>query len=264
MRAISDLINLKGKVALVTAGSGYLGSSITETLAECGANIVVASRDKEKNCKYAQEIESKFQVKCIGCEVDITNLNKIEELKNEIIKQFGRLDILISNAAIRKSNTLDSISPEDWLYDIEQCLNGVFYLINAFIPILKETQGSIITISSMYGHIAPDYKIYNKKIYTNPPSYGAAKAGVIQLTKYLASFLSPYKIRANSISPGPFPYGLDEKEDGEFLKNLSNKNMMNRIGVPDDLKGAVLLLSTDLGKYITAQNICVDGGWKEW
>lgn len=237
--------------------------AMSETLAELGACIVLASRDKQKTTAKAKEIEQKFGTKAIGMEVDITDTKSIQELYSFIEEEFGKLDILISNAAQRKKNTLESIDKEDWLFDMEHCLNGVFYLTKSFIPLLKQSRGCIINIASMYGHIAPDYRIYNKDCYTNPPSYGAAKAGVIQFSKYLASFLSPYGIRVNSVSPGAFPYGFTN-DDNEFMTNLSNKSMLNRIGEPDDLKGAIALLASDLGKFITAQNICVDGGWKEW
>ena len=91
--------------------------------------------------------------------------------------------------------------------DIEICLNGVFRTIKAHTrPLLKASHGVILNIGSMYGHVAPDYRLYDSDKFANPPSYGAAKAGVIQLTKYIASFLSPYGIRANCISPGPFPF----------------------------------------------------------
>ena len=99
--------------------------------------------------------------------------------------------------------------------------------------------------------------------HANPPSYGAAKAGVIQLTKYLASFLSPHEIRVNAISPGPFPFA-DIVKNAEFMGALEAKTMLNRLGNPEDLKGAIALLSSDASSYMTGQNICVDGGWTAW
>jgi gluconate 5-dehydrogenase len=115
----------------------------------------------------------------------------------------------------------------------------------------------------MYGHIAPDYRIYDGTNFSNPPSYGAAKAGVIQFTKYLASFLSPHGIRVNCLSPGPFPHAETQKHE-VFIERLAAKNPMNRIGEPHEVKGAVALLCSDAGSYITGQNICVDGGWTTW
>ena len=116
----------------------------------------------------------------------------------------------------------------------------------------------------MYGHVAPDYRLYDSDKFANPPSYGAAKAGVIQLTKYIASFLSPYGIRANCISPGPFPFETTQIENPDFIERLNAKNPQNRIGKPFELKGAAALLCSDASSYMTGQNVCVDGGWSTW
>lgn len=143
------------------------------------------------------------------------------------------------------------------------CLNAVFYTTKEASEYLKASKGVIVNITSMYGHVAPDYRIYDGKEFANPPSYGAAKAGVIQLTKYLASFLSPYGVRVNALSPGPFPFPETQKNN-DFIEKLASKNMLNRIGQPEDLKGAIALLCSDASSYMTGQNICVDGGWAAW
>ena len=132
------------------------------------------------------------------------------------------------------------------------------------VPLLSRRKGNILNIASMYGHVAPDYRLYDGDRFANPPSYGAAKAGVIQLTKYLASFLSQHEIRVNCISPGPFPFETTQDESPEFIRRLSEKNPMNRIGNPHELKGAALLLCSNAGSYITGQNLRVDGGWSIW
>ncbi len=123
-------------------------------------------------------------------------------------------------------------------------LNSVFRLTKAAFPDLKSTHGVILNIASMYGHIGPDYRIYDGKEFANPPSYGAAKAGVLQFTRYLASFLSPHGIRVNALSPGAFPHPPTQKHE-VFMEKLGSKNPMNRIGQPDELKGAVALLCSE-------------------
>lgn len=263
MKNISELMRLDGKVALITGGSGYLGSAISETLAELGATTIITGTSEDKAIEYATFVKEKYKTMSLGIKLDFLDDSDIVRATNLIKKDFCHLDILVNNGGIRKKNTLETISKEDWLFDIDHCLNGTFYLTKAMIPLLKVSQGVIVNIASMYGHIAPDYRIYNKDIYTNPPSYGVAKAGIIQFTKYLASFLSPYNIRCNTISPGAFPFGFT-KDDNDFMENLKNKSMQNRIGVPDDIKGAIAFLASDLGKFVNAQNICIDGGWAEW
>ena len=144
------------------------------------------------------------------------------------------------------------------------CLNGPFKVIKIAYEYLKLTKGVILNIGSMYGHLAPDYRLYENVPQSNPPSYGAAKAGIIQLTKYLASFLSVYEIRVNCISPGAFPFPEVVSTYPEFIKRLNSKNTLKRIGKPEELKGVVGLLCSNAGSYINGQNICVDGGWGIW
>lgn len=263
MRSLKELFSLKNKTVFITGGAGYLGTAMCEALAELEADIVIGSRDEEKCELFAKKLEKDFNIKASGVYVDMTNIDSIEEVLLFIEKTYGKLDILINNAWSGKKNTFESITIDDWEYDIDVCLNGVFYTIKKAFPYLKKTKGVIVNIASMYGHIAPDYRMYEGTDYANPPSYGAAKAGIIQLTKYLASFLSPYGIRVNAISPGAYPHPETQKNT-TFMNRLKEKNMLKRIGYPEDLKGTIALLCSDASSYITGQNICVDGGWAQW
>lgn len=263
MKNLVELQNLKGKIALITGGAGYLGTAICETLCELGADVIIASRDKNKCVDLANKLEIKYKVTAFGIETDIVSESSLTNTFNLIEKEFGKLDILINNAWSGKKNSFDSITSEDWIYDINVCLNGPFYTTKILLPLIEKSKGVILNVASMYGHLAPDYKIYQNTEHTNPPSYGAAKAGIIQFTKYLASFLATKEIRVNSISPGPFPYGKI-LENKSFIDKLNEKNIIGRIGEPEDLKGVIALLCTDASKYITGQNICVDGGWGVW
>ncbi len=262
-RSLASLLSLKDKNVFITGGAGHLGTAMCEALAELGANIVIGSRDKTKGTLIAERLSDEFDIKAAGVALDITDADSIEPALSYIDDEFGGIDILINNAWSGKKNTFESISMDDWKYDIDVCLNGVFYTTKLAFPHLKKTKGVIVNIASMYGHVAPDYRMYAGTDHANPPSYGAAKAGVIQLTKYLASFLSPHGIRVNAISPGPFPFS-DVVENAEFMDALRAKNMLNRLGNPEDLKGAIALLCSDASGYMTGQNICVDGGWTSW
>jgi NAD(P)-dependent dehydrogenase (short-subunit alcohol dehydrogenase family) len=264
-KPLQELLSLKGKTAIVTGGAGYLGSAICETLAELGANLVLASRDKEKCERKSEELTQKSggTIRAVGLELDVLKKDSIKEFMDKVHEHFNSIDILVNNAWSGNKNTWESISDEDWEYDINMSLNSVFRLTKAVFPDLKASRGVILNIASMYGHIGPDYRIYDGKEFANPPSYGAAKAGVLQFTRYLASFLSPYGIRVNALSPGAFPHPPTQKHEG-FMQKLGSKNPMNRIGQPDELKGAVALLCSDAGSYITGQNLCVDGGWAIW
>jgi len=263
---LADLFSLKGRAALVIGGSGLLGGEISYALAELGAEIIIASRNEVRCKEFISNLNSKFPANnAHALTVDITTPDSIRTLLAEVREiTGGGLDVLVNSGWSGRKNTFESISDEDWDFDVEVCLSGVFRTIKEAFPLLKERQGNILTVASMYGHVAPDHKMYDSERFANPPSYGAAKAGVIQLTKYLASFLSPYGIRANCISPGPFPYESTQTENPEFIARLSAKNPLNRIGYPHELKGASALLCTDAGSYITGQNLCVDGGWAIW
>jgi len=264
--SVSQLLSLAGRDALVVGGAGLLGGEITYAFAELGARVFVASRDLEKCRAFIDGVVSRFpQAKLVPLSVDITDKNSIVTMLGQVGEQAGGgLDILVNSGWSGRKNTFESISDEHWMMDIDVCLNGVFRTIKGAFPLLKARRGNILSIASMYGHVAPDYRMYDSEKFANPPSYGAAKAGVIQLTKYLASFLSPHGIRANCISPGPFPFESTQKDSPDFIARLAAKNPCNRIGKPFELKGAAAMLCSDAGSYITGQNVCVDGGWGVW
>jgi len=264
-KSLEELLSLKGKTAVVTGGAGYLGTAMCETLAELGANIVIASRDKAKCEQRCAEIvrSTAGTTQAIPLELDLLKKGSAIEFIEEVHKHYKAIDILINNAWSGNKNSWESITDKDWEHDVDMSLNSVFRMTKAAFPDLKATRGVILNIGSLYSHLAPDYRMYDGKEFANPPSYGAAKAGVIQFTKYLASFLSPYGIRVNALSPGAFPHPPTQKHT-EFMARLSAKSPLNRIGQPDDLKGAVALLCSNAGSYITGQDICVDGGWGAW
>lgn len=263
---LESLFSLEGKVALVIGGAGLLGKEISAALAELGANIIIASRNLKNNEDFSEQLSKRFSnIEVKSFEVDITDDVSLRKLMREIDKIWPEgLDILVNCGWSGKKNNFDSISIDDWENDLDVCLTGVFRTIKMAHPLLAKRRGNILNIASMYGHVAPDYRLYSSEKFANPPSYGAAKAGVIQLTKYLSSFLSPHGIRVNCISPGPFPFLETQMENPEFMKRLSDKNPLNRLGLPFEIKGVAALLCSDAGSYMTGQNICVDGGWSVW
>lgn len=264
-KKLNELMSLKNKKVLIIGGAGYLGKAISESLVELGADIIVASRNSKNGLKFIKYLKKKFNVNASFYQVDINDSKSLIYLKKYVLKHFkGKLNVLVNCAWSGKKNTFESITDKDWDFDIEMCLTSVFKTIKIFLPLLKKTRGNILNIGSSYGHVAPDYRIYDGKKYANPPSYGAAKAGIIQFTKYCASFFSKYKIRSNCLSPGAFPLKKTQKENPKFMKKLSEKCPLNRIGKPSDLKGAAALLTSDAGSFITGQNIIVDGGWSTW
>lgn len=264
-RTLQSLLDLSGRTALVTGGAGFLGSAMSAAFAELGANVVIASRDKEKCRQRCDEIAACLDrpVRLTAHHLDLLDRDSVRSVVADVVAEFGGIDILVNNAWSGNKNSWESIDDHDWEYDINMSLNSVFRMIKASFDTLKDRRGVILNITSMYAHVAPDYRIYDGEQFANPPSYGAAKAGVLQFTRYLASFLSPHGIRVNALSPGAFPHP-PTREHAEFMARLRDKNPLGRLGEPDDLKGAVALLCSDAGSYITGQNLCVDGGWAVW
>lgn len=263
--SVQELLSLKDRTALIVGGAGLLGSEIAFALAEQGATVLLAGRDAGRCNHRADEIMQKVKgSRARGLSIDITDRAAIKAGVAEAARLTDGFHILVNCGWSGRKNTFESISDEDWDRDIEVSLNGVFRTVKAAAPILAARRGVILNIASMYGHVAPDPGLYDSSRFANPPSYGAAKAGVIQLTRYLATFLAPQGIRVNCISPGPFPFEATQKENPDFILRLAAKNPLKRIGRPHELKGVAALLCSDASSYMTGQNIAVDGGWTVW
>ncbi len=249
--------DLKGKVVIVTGGYSHLGKSITESLIFHNAIVYVLGRDK---AKFEETLTSDSNLHFVTCDIESSNI--IEESLKEVLAKEGRIDCIINNAFYCKSHSPEEILNEDFTYCLDGTLSSVFRLTKALIPLFKKQQkGKIINVSSMYGIVAPQFEVYNEyPEYLNPAHYGAAKAGVIQLTKYYASFLGKYNINVNCVTPGPFPnFKIQEKKG--FVEELKKRTCLDRIGSPEDLAGTFVFLVSDASNFITGQNIIVDGGW---
>ncbi len=266
MPTVGELFDLKEKVAIVTGGAGYLGTAISEALAEAGAHVVIASRNVE-NCKASARKLSQNYAKAIGLKLDINSEESIFELVEEVTSKFGRLDILFNNAISGKSRKdLEQMSVEEFESTLHGGLTSYFCMIKACVPhIRKIGKGSIVNIASMYGFIAPHFEVYrDKDEYFSPVNYHACKGGVIQMTRYMASYFAKDNIRINAISPGCFSKPQFIQKDAWFAEEMKQQNPMNRIGRSWELKGAALFLASDASSYTTGHNLVVDGGWTIW
>jgi NAD(P)-dependent dehydrogenase (short-subunit alcohol dehydrogenase family) len=251
--------DLKDKVVVITGGYGHLGKAISKSLAFHGATVVVFGRNEEKFRSAFNDSDEKKKIHFVSC--DILETASIVKAFAEVITQFGRINVLINNAVSSKGQSPETMTDDQWWYGVDGTLNSVFRCIREALPHLKSSKGKIINVSSMYGMVAPDFEIYNDHPeFLNPPHYGAAKAGVIQLTKYYASYLGNHGITVNAVTPGPFPSKHVQMTTG-FIKALAEKTLLKRIGQPEDLAGAFVFLASDASNYITGQNIVIDGGW---
>jgi gluconate 5-dehydrogenase len=264
-RSVHELFSLEGKSAIVIGGAGYLGSEMAATLAELGASVCVASRT-ERNCRSVRDklpVQSRTQAH-VALECDVTDPSSVSSFFDIYASRHSaKLDVLINAAWSGSKSSWETLTEESWNLDLEVCLSGVRRTIIAAVPLLEPASGKIVNVASMYGHVSPDHRLYEEHL-VNPPGYGAAKAGVIQLTRYFASFLSTRRIRVNCISPGAFPFESTRQKEPDFVERLAEKAILGRVGYPEDLKGATALLASDASAFITGHNLCVDGGWTVW
>jgi NAD(P)-dependent dehydrogenase (short-subunit alcohol dehydrogenase family) len=252
------LFDLTGRIVVITGGYGHLGVAMTNALLEHHAHVIVAGKNQSK-------FDNRFAINnhLTFFETDITSTDSIKRLFKSIDEKFGKIDVLINNAYTTKGFGQENITDEDWAYTLDGVLTSVYKCIREGLPLLKKSKhGKIINIASMYGVVSPDFQVYEKiENFINPPHYGAAKAGIIQLTKYFASYLGLLNIQVNSITPGPFPTKEVQEASPLFIERLSNKTMLRRIGEPEDITGPVILLSSSGSDFITGHNLIVDGGW---
>lgn len=263
MPTLAELQNLEGKNLLVLGGAGYLGKAASEVFAELGGNVIISSRSKNKCNETAKSLIRKNNQNHFGIECDITDEKSVDKLKNFLKKIFKKIDVIVICVWNGKKNSWKTINQYDWDSEIEICLNSNFRVIKSLQNLLARP-AKIILVSSMYGIVSPNPNLYEGVPQENPPSYGVAKAGVIQFSKYLAAWLAKDQVTVNCISPGPFPFPETKIEHPEFCRRLEKQNPCNRIGLPDDLKGVFALLATQSSEFITGQNISVDGGWTIW
>ena len=262
--SVRQLFDLSGKTAVVTGGAGHLGRALSEALAEAGARVFIASRDKDNCQSTAEELSASTGGDVSGVALDTGSAQTVEKCFKEIQAMSGSLDILVNNAAAAIPAKLDETAEEDWLSGLDSTINGVFRCTMSALPIMSRQQaGSIVNVASMYGQVAPDPSIYGDSGNVSPAAYGAGKAAVVQFTRHCACQLASRGVRVNAISPGPFP-NKEVQGNSEFIAELERRTPLGRIGQPHELKGAVLFLASPASSYITGANIPIDGGWTSW
>lgn len=259
---IASLFDLTGRVALITGGSGYLGRSLSRALAEAGATVVVASRDLERAQSVAKELPSPGDAVHHGVVLDQLEESSIQSGFEAAVKAAGQVDLLVNNGQQGHALDLTNVTAEAFNRDLQNA-TGYFMLARCLRDhiVSRDATGAIVMIGSMYGVVGSYPDAYAGVCVASPVQYHALKGGIIHMTRHLAVYWAKDNIRVNCLSPGPFP---SEKAPAEMVERLKTKSPMNRMGLPHELKGALLLLLSDAGSYITGQNLLVDGGWTAW
>lgn len=267
--AVLSQFRLDGRVAFLTGATGLLGKPMARGLAGAGAHVVLNARHQDALADLASELISGGHEVSVAC-FDVTDENAARTQIDKIAEKHGRLDVLVNNASSGRAGEIDSATAEDFQEVYRVNVIAAFQLLQWSLPLLKEsgryTPGgaSVINIASMYGIVSPDPSIYGTSGANNPPYYGSAKAGLIQLTRYAACHLASDRIRVNCISPGPFPSPQFLDRDPEFANRLSSKIPMRRVGKSHEVQGPLLFLASDAASYVTGANLVVDGGWTAW
>jgi len=273
MTSLPESFDLTGRVAIISGGAGLLGEEFCKTLAQAGASVVVADRDHSAG-KLVEDRLRSLGLKALAIGTNVTRPDSVRYMVEETLARFGRLDILVNSAALdpkfdpkhaeQAPNAFEDYPLESWNLALEVNLTGMFLACQAAVkPMLAQGRGVIINICSTYGLVGPDQRIYQRP--GQPPQfkpvyYSVTKAGVLGLTRYLATYYSGKDIRVNALTPG----GVFNDHDEEFVRNYSARTVLGRMARREEMNGALLFLASDASSYMTGANLVVDGGWTAW
>jgi len=241
---------MKNKVIIVTGGSGLLGS---EKILHLKKKSVIA-------INFDIDRETDLSTRYVNC--DLTDTNSIDKALSIVLDKFGEIHGLVNNAYPRTDdwgNRFEDITHESWKKNVDMQMSSVFYITQKVCKAMlnQQTKGSIVNIASIYGIVGNDFMVYEGTDMISPAAYSFIKGGVINFTRYLASYYGRLGIRVNTVSPG----GIFNYQNKVFVKNYEKKVPLGRMGKPDDIAPVVSFLLSSDSKYISGQNIAVDGGW---
>lgn len=254
---VMKMMSLENKVAVVTGGAGLYGRQIVDGLAEAGARTVVASRGLEKLQELAAEHRDRGH-DVVAHRLDQSEEESVLQLRDDVLEQFGRIDVLVNNAVARPMSGWDDDADS---FDESMRVNatGIFLMTRAFgEPMRQERAGSIINVSSIMGMIGVEPTNYRGTDMSGfYPDYYFHKGGMINFTRFCASYFGDTGVRVNCVSPG----GLYNDQPEPFVRQYSERTCLGRMADETDLKGAIVFLASDASKYVTGANLPVDGGY---
>ncbi len=252
---------LDGRVAIVTGGAGMLGTALSAGLAEAGAAVAIASRDRAKCETLAAELR-KDGLSAVGLPLDLADDDSIVALRDEVIRRFGRIDILVNNSVSKFPGHVETLPVSEWERAMRVDGTGFFYMTQVCLQqMLKQERGNIINIASIYGLRGADPRIYPPNGLAGfRPNYFFIKAGIINFTRFLAVAYAGQNIRVNCLSPG----GIETNRPTEIGRRFADRTPMGRLARPEEFKGAIVFLASEASGYMTGHNLVVDGGFVAW
>jgi NAD(P)-dependent dehydrogenase (short-subunit alcohol dehydrogenase family) len=258
--------SLKGKNIVLTGAVGYLGSKYAEGLSKFGANVILIDIDLNKAEKMKRELENTYHTNPLALKVDISNKKSVQSMVKKIYKKYNRIDVLINNAFYQeskneKTSDFENFSLDAWEKSISVNLTGTLLCCQEIGKMMKKHKsGNIINVSSVYGIVGADQRIYGNSGWNSTIAYAVTKSAILNMTRYLASYWHKNGIRVNSLTLG----GVEKDQDKKFIKNYAKKTMVGRMAKQDEYVGAIIFLSSNSSSYMTGSNLVIDGGWISW
>mgnify|MGYP001365070852 CR=1 FL=1 len=263
---MNNPFDLKDKVIILTGSSGLLGLQYAEGLAHAGANLVLVDNNIKKSKLVINKISQKYENESIIINTNLTDKDSIKKMVSQTLKKFSKIDVLINNAAFsegpnERNTPFEQFSLKSWNNVISVNLTGTMMCCQEIGKVMKNKHsGSIINISSIYGLLGADQRIYGNSGLNSSIAYATTKAAIINMTRYLASYWHNTGIRINTLSLG----GVKNFQDPKFIRNYSKNTMLGRMAKKDEYVGALIFLSSNASSYMTGSNLVVDGGWTAW
>ena len=262
---MENIFDISNKVAVITGGAGLLGVQFAKVLADYGANVILTDYDINECKKKVKELSNE---NIIAMKLDVTLKSDWIDVLAKIFNDYGSIDILVNSAAYTNktktdsfNNTFENTTLESWNQMLNVNLTGSFLGCQTVAKYMKERkEGSIINISSLYGVVSPNHKMYPGTGIVQPVAYTVSKHGVIGLTKYAATWLAEDGIRVNSITPG----GIQDGHSDLFLERFGQLSPNGRMTKKEELDGALIYLASNASSSAPGQNLIVDGGWTSW
>lgn len=259
-RDYTNIFSVKDKVVVITGGAGLIGKYLTTGYAQAGAKVYILDNNEES----ADELVNRFLEEGLSVQFikgDVTCEKSIDNAINSILFKEERIDTWINSAYPRTKDwgsKFEDVTFESWRKNVDMQLNSYFICCQKISRVMKnQNKGNIINFASIYGVVGPKFSIYEGTEMTMPVAYSAIKGGIVNLTRYLATYLGRYNIRVNAVCPG----GIFDNQNPIFINKYNANTPIGRMGKPEEMVGPVMFLSSEAASYITGHILMVDGGW---